>query len=268
MAEPTTEIVVVDTTPLPAIDTPEAVVARATAEAEVLAAVIEDRHLYAVTGRDRKTGKEKRHVQVEGWQTLGAMRGVFALTEWSRRTDDFQAFKATSEWKTNDSGKRYKEQTVAQEGIGGWEARVHLVNANGVIVGAAEAECTWEEEAWQERPSNALRSMAQTRAIGKAYRGVFAFVMALAGYSVTPAEEMPPPIPSVPDLHNLPDGWKGENWAKQVALVVAQGQTEAARTMYTLALDGVGEDPAEMDVAAWEAVVELLHGADGSESPY
>jgi hypothetical protein len=40
--------------------------------------------------------------------------------------------------------------------------------------------------------------MAATRAQSRALRGVLAWVLVLAGYKATPAEEMPPPEPSTP----------------------------------------------------------------------
>lgn len=244
--------------------TPEQVVQQATVEAEALARVIQEQGLYAVTGRDRQ-GNEKRHVQVEGWQTLGAMRGVFAITEWSRRTDDYQPLVVRSKWITEEGGRRRKVTETVQEGVGGYEARVQLVNANGIVVGAAEAECTWEEESWGKRPANALRSMAQTRAIGKAYRGVFAFVMALAGYEVTPAAEMPPPIPSLPDLHNVPEGHGPRAWGTKVALVMTQGDATAARALWEQVCEAEGVDPeAELDTAEVEALVEMMHTLDAA----
>jgi len=264
--EATTEIVQVPEAPLATgPQLPAAVIEQATVEAQALAKVIQDQKLYAVTGRNRD-GSEKRHVQVEGWQTLGAMRGVFAVTEWSRRTDDFVPRIVTSEWQTGANGKRFKDVTVVQLGQGGFEARVQLINAAGVMVGAAEAECTWEEESWRDRPANALRSMAQTRAIGKAYRGVFAFVMALAGYEVTPAAEMPVPLPTPGNLHQLPDGKNPRAWGTQVAVVLADGDTTAAVARWEEACEAEGVPPAddEMTKGQAEVVVEAMHTTDAA----
>jgi hypothetical protein len=62
---------------------------------------------------------------------------------------------------------------------------------SGQVVGAAEAMCTHSENTWRNRDEYALRSMAQTRAVSKALRLPLGFVMQLAGYEATPAEEMP-----------------------------------------------------------------------------
>jgi hypothetical protein len=48
-----------------------------------------------------------------------------------------------------------------------------------------------DEPTWAKRPGYARRSMAVTRATGKAFRLGFSWIMTLAGYEVTPAEEMP-----------------------------------------------------------------------------
>jgi hypothetical protein len=58
------------------------------------------------------------------------------------------------------------------------------------MIGAAESMCMRDEPNWRGKPNYAIRSMAQTRAGGKAIRSVFAWVAVLAGYSGTPAEEM------------------------------------------------------------------------------
>jgi hypothetical protein len=131
---------------------PEDIVRQAGAVARALAPVIEDRGLYTdINGR--------RHVRVEGWTLLGSMLGVFPICVWSRPTDN------------------------------GWEARVEARTLAGALVGAAEASCTRDEPNWRDKPDYALRSMSQTRATSKALRLPLGFVVALAGYEATPAEE-------------------------------------------------------------------------------
>ena len=88
--------------------------------------------------------------------------------------------------------------TVEQDGI--YTATVELVRMNdGACISRASAECGSDDEldrygkpVWSGRPRYARRSMAQTRATGKACRLAFSWIMALAGYEPpTPAEEMP-----------------------------------------------------------------------------
>lgn len=138
---------------------PVAILAHATAQANALAQVIEQKHLYA-------TINNRKHVLLEGWTTLGALVGVFAVPVWTRPIED--------------NGERI-----------GWEARVEARTMAGQIVGAAEAECLTTERHWGERDDYALRSMAQTRASSKALRLPLGFIMTLAGFDATPADEMP-----------------------------------------------------------------------------
>jgi hypothetical protein len=132
---------------------PADIVRHASAVARALAPVIDDRRLYTdINGR--------RHVRVEGWTLLGSMLGVFPVCVWSRPVE------------------------------GGWEARVEARTLSGALVGAAEASCMRDEPNWRDKPDYALRSMAQTRGTSKALRLPLGFVVALAGYEVTPAEEL------------------------------------------------------------------------------
>lgn len=153
---------------------PTEVVARATAMADKLRDVINQQKLYAnIQG--------KKHVTVEGWTTLGALVGVFPVVAWSRPVGDGD----------------------------GWEARVEVRTASGNIIGAAEAQCTRSERMWSSRDDYALRSMAQTRATSKAMRLPLSWIMALAGFEVTPADEMPvhpveEPAPAPPPPKRAP----------------------------------------------------------------
>lgn len=133
---------------------PAAIVERASTLATALADVISRKHLFKnISGRN--------HVLVEGWTLLGSMLGVFAEVEWTRPTEN------------------------------GWEARAVARTLNGKIVGAAEAMCSRSERTWNNRDEYALRSMAQTRAVSKALRLPLGYIIELAGYSATPADEIP-----------------------------------------------------------------------------
>lgn len=139
--------------------TPGALVQGAAEVAGELAAVIERQKLStAIQG--------KHFVNVEGWTTLGVMLGVVAR----------------------------EVETVEHDGV--YVAVVELVRmSDGACISRASAECG-EEKPWNTRPKYARRSMAQTRATGKACRLAFSWIMSLAGYEVTPAEEMPQDDPT------------------------------------------------------------------------
>lgn len=156
MPEKEQELVPIDSGPPMSLlsGSPAQRITEATDVANALAPVITAKRLYATINR-------RQYVLYEGWTTLGALVGVFPRTTWTRRLDD------------------------------GWEARVEAKTLNGEVVGAAEAQCTRAEKNWAARDDFALRSMAQTRAAGKALRMPLGFIMSLAGYEATPAEEMP-----------------------------------------------------------------------------
>lgn len=165
----TTEIVPIDMPMAPATlfgtNDPHSIVKSATDQAKALADVVRDRKLYSnIQGRE--------YVRVEGWTLLGTMLGVFPVCEWTRPLDAGQ----------------------------GWEARVEAKTLDGRTVGAAEAQCSRDEKNWEDRDEYALRSMAQTRATAKALRIPLGFVMSLAGYETTPAEEMVFEAPAQPQM--------------------------------------------------------------------
>ena len=140
------------------VQTPEEMIERGAGIAKALRDIIVKQGLFSTI-----SGKE--YVRVEGWTTLGAMMGILPKEDWIKPL----------------------------EGGTGYEARVLLVRASdGVEIGAASAMVTRDEKNWENRDDYALRSMAATRATGKAFRLAFSWIMHLAGYEVTPAEEMPP----------------------------------------------------------------------------
>jgi len=141
---------------------PEAVLAKMTDVSRTLASVIKTQGLSTkIQGKD--------YVLAEGWTTLAGMLNLAPCTVWTRRVADYP--------------------------VEAWEARVEVYH-NGQIRGAAEALCGRDEPSWKGRPSYALRSMAQTRAMAKALRLPLGFIMKLAGFEATPADEMTDITPS------------------------------------------------------------------------
>lgn len=133
-----------------------ALVTAAAQMATALADVVEQRKLYStISGR--------RHVRVEGWTTLAVMLGCTPREVSNVATED-----------------------------GSYIATVELVRMrDGAVIARATSECGMDEPTWASRARYARRSMAATRATGKACRLAFSWIMALAGYEGTPAEEMP-----------------------------------------------------------------------------
>ena len=139
-------------------DDPDAVVAEAARHATVLAQVIDERKLFtAIQG--------KRHVHVDGWTLLGSMMGVFPVEEG-------------------------EAVPVEVDGVKGFKATVKAMTRSGEVVGRATAYCMRDEDRWRGAKLHALASMAQTRATSKALKGPLGFIVKLAGFEPTPAEEM------------------------------------------------------------------------------
>jgi hypothetical protein len=123
--------------------------------AKKITSIIENCKLYT-------TISGKKYVHVEGWEALGAMTNHCAVITSVREEAEF--FEASAELR-DGSGR------VVSVGI----ARAY------------KQEKIKERIRWSE--AYQVMSMAQTRAIGKAYRNQLAWIIRLAGYCPTPAEE-------------------------------------------------------------------------------
>lgn len=136
----------------------------------------------------------REHVLLEGWQTVGMMLGVTAVIEWSRPyCDPVTGEPVISDYHVHEVIKRKNgDQVVRDYDVKGmsWESRVVAQRADGTIIAAGEAMCSRNESTWSTREDFALRSMAQTRASGKALRAVLSWIVTMAGYSPTPGEEV------------------------------------------------------------------------------
>src|SRR5712664_855131 len=112
---------------------PEALVKGASRLATVLAKIIEEKNLYKMIGG-------KKYVVCEEWCTLGALIGIVPAEDWSKRLPNEE----------------------------GYESRIKLIRTrDGMEIGGASAECTYDEQNWEHRDRYALKSMSQTRATGK-----------------------------------------------------------------------------------------------------
>lgn len=114
----------------------------------------------------------KRYVPVEGWQAIANTFGCVASAKNVERIE------------------------------GGFRATGQVVRvADGTVLAEAEGFVGDDESTWAKRPVFARRAMAQTRAISRACRSAFAFVVTLmdAGLETTPAEEMSGVIEATPE---------------------------------------------------------------------
>ena len=107
----------------------------------------------------------KKYVHVDGWQFAGGLLGLFA------RVVNVEDLSKANETK--------------------WKAEVEVYNLkDNSVVGRGFAICSSSEGKKKGFDEYAILSMAQTRAIGKAYRNLLGWVMKTAGYESTPAEEL------------------------------------------------------------------------------
>ena len=109
------------------------------------------------------TIKGKNYSHVDGWQFAGMLTGLNVIIE-------------NTENLSND--KEIK-----------WKATAYLYS-NDKKIGSGEALCSNKEAIKKSFDEYAILSMAQTRAIGKAYRNKIGWIMKMAGMEATPAEEI------------------------------------------------------------------------------
>ncbi|GAB2778803.1 hypothetical protein HNQ93_001594 [Hymenobacter luteus] len=111
------------------------------------------------------TVQGKEFVNVEGWQYAGSRLGIVPIVDHVINVSTEQEIK--------------------------YQAKVTLFDMkSGHTVGAGFAICSNKEQGKKFYQEFAIMSMAQTRAIGKAYRNILAWIIRAAGYEPTPAEEM------------------------------------------------------------------------------
>lgn len=139
------------------------------------AAFIEEHKLYTTFTRQ---GSSCKFVNVEGWAYAAHRLGWLAQVA-----------------------------TVKQKPAGILVKVRVVVLATGLEVGKGWGYCAYDEKGKEEFTGFAILSMAQTRAVSKAYRNLLAWVVRAAGYESTPAEEMeflapttPAPVAGVADV--------------------------------------------------------------------
>lgn len=144
----------------------------------------------------REVWEDRYHVNVEGWQTLATFLGLAVVPCWSKRVNDPATglpervqYTATVKryFPRKDGGGLREEITYDVDGFS-WEARVEVFK-DGVLIAAGEGMCSRTEHTWHDRDDYALRGMAQTRATSRAIASAARWIVTLAGYSATPAEE-------------------------------------------------------------------------------
>lgn len=105
----------------------------------------------------------RKYVRVEGWMSIAATYGCVPSIR--SVEEDERGIKAVAELRKHD----------------------------GTVLATAEGYVGLDEPRWANQPMYARRGMAQTRAVSRVCRSVFAFVVTLidSGLQTTPAEEIP-----------------------------------------------------------------------------
>lgn len=159
----------------------------ATALADALKDIVDNRGLFAVI-------QGKKYPTVEAWMTIARLDNVVA--------------------REARPPERHED--------GSYEAFSELIRlSDGMVIGAGSALCgTPDDKPWASRPEPARRSMAVTRATSRAFRQQYSWIMALAGYEPTPAEEMPQDGPrTAPEPRNVtpsPTGPQGRQGTAEI----------------------------------------------------
>lgn len=107
--------------------------------------------------------KGERYLEFEDWSTLGKWQGLSVGT----RAEPVEVF-----------------------GAKGAKGIAILRDRNGTIISEAEAFCLASEDNSSSLDWFQIASKAQTRAGSKAFRNVLSWIVVLAGYKPTPAEEI------------------------------------------------------------------------------
>lgn len=159
---------------------------------------------------------DEQYLEFEDWQTLGRFFGLTAKATSSTYVNygGVEGFEAKAVVLNNHTGMEVTAaESMCLNDEEKWSARTkyewHFEKKSGgtSATDPGSDEIVWEPnpkkpgknkpkkvrvKAGEERvPLFQLRSMAQTRACSKALRNVLAWVVVLAGYQATPAEEMP-----------------------------------------------------------------------------
>lgn len=220
-----------------------------------------------VTRPDGSTAwEDKYHVNVEAWQTLATFLGLAVVPCPSRRVIDpatgqpervqytitKHIYARGTKGADIKSGRAVVERTETAEVDGySWECRVEVFK-DGALIASGDGMCSRTEQTWRDRDDFALRGMAQTRGTSRAIAGAAKWIVALAGYATTPAEEY--------GAHEAPTGPPAEAGPAYGPPVPADRRQAALAEICNL-LDGGSEDPAELRAEAIALAREIAKAA-------
>jgi hypothetical protein len=137
---------------------PEDIIAEATEAAKILKHIMMSKPKKFILD-------DEIYPEYEDWLTAARFYGCVPRVKWTKYTTEYGAV--------------------------GFEAGCELIQIKSCnVISYAESMCLSDEPKWAGKALYALRSMAQTRAGSKVMRNVFSWILVLAGYKPTPAEEI------------------------------------------------------------------------------
>lgn len=108
----------------------------------------------------------KQYIYAEGWQFVGTQLGLTSIVKYC------------------DPVKTENEKEIK------YKSEVEVINNKGTVISRGIAYCSNQESKKTKFEEYAVASMAQTRAVGKAYRNFLSWIVKMAGYEATPADEI------------------------------------------------------------------------------
>ena len=148
---------------------------------------------------------------------------------------------------------------AAEDLPGYWEATAYVMQS-GQVIGRGVASVFDDERPWNTRPHFARQAMAQTRATGRALKGVMGWACAMIGAETSLAEEMPQEGATIPQ-----DGTEGVRRvsARPTAPKAAKGQSGPLREIRGLCA-GVKQLTSKAGRPYWRIALE---GEQGKPDP-
>lgn len=187
--------------------TPEALTEAATDVANRFSDIVKQKRLFKRIG-------DRDHVLIEGWQTVGTLVGVFATEAGGVRELPWPTIGPLPD-EPADPGPEPRQKQSAEHDEwakreqlhGRWRHHRTLLDAkamggafgftatfvarkDGRDIGWGEGRVDRFERTWASRENYAISSMAQTRGQSRALAAPLKWIVKLAGYETTPAEEM------------------------------------------------------------------------------
>lgn len=209
-----TDLAVIEDTGLAVTRPPEVVLEEARQAAAALKRVLQAKPNKVMFGGEQ-------YLEFEDWQTVGRFYGIAPRNVVTRplTLGDVSGWEATAEAVHVPTGRIVSSaDAMCMNDEEKWRSRpkyewLCVTKTLGLVADPPKHELIWEKgqdgkmRPKKERtligeegvPSFQLRSMAQTRAAAKALRNALAWVVVLAGYRPTPAEELPVERRAMPD---------------------------------------------------------------------